>query len=82
MFDNSRINLNDLKQGDEITLTYQSRDEQRRSFSGTVSQIESDQDTIKIILNNNATIFTSPPLLFTPSGEKLPLYTVKHLGVI
>lgn len=76
--DESNIELSKLEQGDEVTVTYQSRDEQRRSFTGEVQRTSQFDSGTEITLTNGGKIYGDfyPPIVRTPAGEELRLYTI------
>jgi hypothetical protein len=75
----SDVELSKLSQGDTVTVTYQSRDKQRRSFNGTVKRTSTFNGGTQVTLENGAKIYGDfyPPIVRTPAGEELRLYTIE-----
>lgn len=77
----SDISVDEANEGDELTIIYESRDEQRRSFTATVTRTNKFDSGTTLTLDNGAKVFGDfyPPIVRTPAGDELRLYIIeKH----
>lgn len=76
----SDISVDEAEDGDELTIIYKSRDDQRRSFTSTVTRTTEFDSGTQLEFENGAKVFGDfyPPIVRTPSGEDLRLFIIER----
>lgn len=78
--DDSNVELSELESDDEVTVVYRDSSGTRGEFDATVTRASTFDSGTEISLTQNAKIYGDfyPPIVRTPEGDELRLYTINR----